>query len=184
MNRSSFTVTQNILLVHFNYCFIFEGKEFLRVHHHDPSFRDSHKIHVLVFNAKEGTTLKVTSIINQKGGVAKTTTSINIAAAWASQGQSILLIDLDPQSSATKSVFGDKEFDKTIYDVLVTQTSADEAIVTSDRFGIDVIPGEIMLSGIDIQLAPQFGRENFLKRKLKNLRRKYDHIVIDCSPSL
>ena len=132
----------------------------------------------------KGSTLKVTSVINQKGGVAKTTTSINIAAAWASQGLRILLIDLDPQSSATKSVFGDREFDKTIYDVLVAQTTADEAIVNSETFGFDMIPGEIMLSGIDIQLAPQFGRESFLKRKLKNLHQNYDHVLIDCSPSL
>ena len=128
--------------------------------------------------------MRVTSIINQKGGVAKTTTSINIAAAWAKQGKRILLIDLDPQSSATKSIFGDREFDHTIYDVLVSQTSAEQAIVSSEPFGIDVIPGEIMLSGVDIQLAPQFGREAFLKRKLKNLYRKYDEVIIDCSPSL
>ncbi len=128
--------------------------------------------------------MRVTSIINQKGGVAKTTTSINISAAWAKQGKRVLLIDLDPQSSATRSIFGDQEFDKTIYDVLITQTAADEAIVRSPTFGIDVIPGEIMLSGVDIQLAPQFGRENFLKRKLKNLYSKYDEVVIDCSPSL
>ncbi len=128
--------------------------------------------------------MRVTSVINQKGGVAKTTTSINIAAAWAKTGKRILLIDLDPQSSATKSVFGDQEFDRTIYDVIVSQTSAEEAIVKSDSFGLDMIPGEIMLSGIDIQLAPQFGRESFLKRKLKNIHRKYDEVIIDCSPSL
>jgi chromosome partitioning protein len=128
--------------------------------------------------------LKVTSVINQKGGVAKTTTAINLCAAWAQEGQRILLIDLDPQASATKSVFGDQEFEKTAYDLLVTQTSAEEAIVTSEAFGIDVIPGEIMLSGVDIQLAPQFGRETFLKRKIKNLQRKYDRVLIDCSPTL
>lgn len=128
--------------------------------------------------------MKVTSVINQKGGVAKTTTSINIAAAWAKEGKKILLIDLDPQSSATRSVFADREFDRTIYDVLITQMGADEVIVPSEAFGFDMIPGEIMLSGIDIQLAPQFGRESFLKRKIKNLHQKYDHVLIDCSPSL
>lgn len=128
--------------------------------------------------------MAITSIINQKGGVAKTTTSINVAASWAQMGKKVLLIDLDPQSSATKSVFGDQEFDNTAYDVILGRLSPEKAIVTSETFGIDVIPAEIMLSGVDIQLAPQFGREQFLKKKLKAIKYKYDAILIDCSPSL
>lgn len=128
--------------------------------------------------------MSVTAIINQKGGVAKTTTSINLASGWAHQGKKVLLIDLDPQSSATRSVFGDQDFDLTIYDVILRPTLAAEAIQNSPEFGFDMIPAEILLSGIDIQLAPQFGREGFLKRKLKPLLYKYDEILIDCSPSL
>ncbi|MCB0413313.1 MAG: ParA family protein [Bdellovibrionales bacterium] len=129
--------------------------------------------------------MAIVSIINQKGGVAKTTSSINIAASWAKGGKKVLLIDLDPQGSATKSVFGDREFDVTIYDVLMSgKHSASDAIVHSDVFDIDMIPAEIMLSGIDIQLAAQYGRESFLKRKLKNIANDYDEILIDCSPSL
>ena len=128
--------------------------------------------------------MSVVSVINQKGGVAKTTTSVNVAAAWADMGKKVLLIDLDPQSSATKAIFGDKSFDKTIYDVIVNRVPANEAVQFSETFGIDVIPAEILLSGIDIQLAPQFGREKFLKRSLSNIRHEYDAIIIDCSPSL
>jgi len=126
----------------------------------------------------------IVSVINQKGGVAKTTTSLNVAAGWAAMGHKVLLIDLDPQSSATKAIFGDREFDKTIYDVIVGGSSMQEVIVHSDDFGIDVVPAEILLSGIDIQLAAHFGRETILRKKLEPVSRKYDAILIDCSPSL
>ena len=124
------------------------------------------------------------SVINQKGGVAKTTTALNVAAAWAKNDIKVLLIDLDPQSSATKSIFGDREFEKTIYDVLVNKLSAEEAIVPSETFGFDVMPSEIMLSGLDIQIAAHFGRERLLKKKLESVKRKYQAIIIDCPPSL
>lgn len=128
--------------------------------------------------------MSIVSVINQKGGVAKTTTSLNVASAWAAEGRKILLVDLDPQSSATKAVFGDREFDKTIYDVIMNQARVEDAIVTSEEFGIDVLPAEIMLSGVDLQLAAHFGREQILRRKLEPVARRYDSIVIDCSPSL
>lgn len=124
------------------------------------------------------------SVINQKGGVAKTTTTVNVAAVWAKRGLKVLMIDLDPQSSATKAIFGDQEFDKTIYDVLVNKLSADQAIVKSEKFGFDVIPSEIMLSGLDIQIATHFGRERLLKKKLESVRKRYGAIIIDCPPSL
>lgn len=126
----------------------------------------------------------IVSVINQKGGVAKTTTSLNVAAGWAKLGHKVLLIDLDPQSSATKAIFGDRDFEKTIYDVVVGGALIQEVIVTSEEFGIDVVPAEILLSGIDIQLAAHFGRETILRRKLEPIARRYDAILIDCSPSL
>ncbi len=126
----------------------------------------------------------IVSFINQKGGVAKTTTAINVAAQWAKEGKKILLVDLDPQSSATRAIFGDEEFENTIYDVLTSEIEAQEAVVHSDSFGIDVIPAEIMLSGIEIIMASKFGRESILKRCLAEVREQYDIIVIDCSPSL
>jgi chromosome partitioning protein len=128
--------------------------------------------------------MSVVSIINQKGGVAKTTTAVNLAFEWAAMGKKVLLVDLDPQASATKSVFGDEEFEFTSYDVVTHNASVKQSVQTSERFGIDVIPGEIMLSGIDIKLAAQFGREKYLKRSLMAVKSKYDAIVIDCSPTL
>ena len=128
--------------------------------------------------------MSVVSVINQKGGVAKTTTAVNVAASWVKQGKKILVIDLDPQSSATRAVFSDQEFEKTIYDVIVGQANIADVIVHSDRFGFDMIPAEIMLSGIDMQLAAHFGREHILKKKLEPIVDRYDSVLIDCSPSL
>ena len=126
----------------------------------------------------------VVSFINQKGGVAKTTTAINVAAQWAKAGHKVLLVDLDPQSSATRSIFGDRDFEDTIFDVLTSEIQAEDAIVSSESFGIDVIPSEIMLSGIELILASKFGRESILKRALAEVKDEYDIIIIDCSPSL
>jgi chromosome partitioning protein len=128
--------------------------------------------------------MSIVSVINQKGGVAKTTTAVNVASSWAKQGRKILLIDLDPQSSATRAIFGDQEFDHTIYDVVMGKMNAEETVVHSEEFEIDVIPAEIMLSGIDVQLAAHYGRERILRKKLESISRKYDSILIDCSPSL
>ncbi len=128
--------------------------------------------------------MAIISVINQKGGVAKTTTSLNVAASWAKQGKNVLLIDLDPQASATRSIFGDQDFDKTIYDVIINRVTPEETVVRSENFGIDVIPSEIMLSGVDIQIAAHFGRERVLKKKLESIKKKYDAILIDCPPSL
>jgi chromosome partitioning protein len=128
--------------------------------------------------------MSVVSVINQKGGVAKTTTSLNVASGWAHMGKKVLLIDLDPQSSATKAIFGDQDFEKTIYDVVMGGCQVEETIQHSDRFDIDVIPAEIGLSGIDVQLAAHFGRETILRRKLEPILERYDSILFDCSPSL
>jgi chromosome partitioning protein len=135
-------------------------------------------------NPWKGELVAIVSVINQKGGVAKTTTSINIAASWAKMGKSVLLIDLDPQSSATKAIFGEREFDQTIYDVLINRTPPEETILTSELFGFDVIPSEILLSGVDIQIAAHFGRERLMRQKIESLKRRYDAILIDCPPSL
>lgn len=126
----------------------------------------------------------VVSVINQKGGVAKTTTSINVASSWAKMGKSVLLLDLDPQASATHAIFGNKDFDNTIYDVLINRVEIKDAVTYSETFDIDVVPAEILLSGVDIQLAAHYGRERILKKAIENIKKNYDVIIIDCSPSL
>ena len=128
--------------------------------------------------------MAIVSVINQKGGVAKTTTSLNLVSGWAKMGKKVLLVDLDPQSSATRAIFGDQEFSKTIYDLIINRIQPEEAVVPSLTFGVDMIPSEIMLSGVDIQIAAHFGRESILKKKLESLNKKYDTILIDCPPSL
>ena len=128
--------------------------------------------------------MAIVSVINHKGGVAKTTTAINVASSWANSGKKVLVVDLDPQSSATHSVFGDMEFEKTVFDVITGRCKASEAIVRAEHFGFDLIPSELLLSSVDIEIAAKYGRERLLKRQLESLKRCYDSILIDCSPSL
>lgn len=128
--------------------------------------------------------MSVLSVINHKGGVAKTTTALNVAAKWADEGKKVLVVDLDPQSSATHSVFGAREFDTTIYDVLTNRGRITDAVVRAENFGFDMIPSELLLSGVDVELAAHYGRERILKRQLDIVRKNYDSIIIDCSPSL
>lgn len=128
--------------------------------------------------------MSVISIINQKGGVAKTTTALNVSHVWAKQGKKVLLVDIDPQASATRSVFGDREFENTSYDLITQKEGVAKIVETSESFGFDVVPGDIMLSGVDIHLASQFGRETFLRKALMPIKAHYDYIIIDCSPTL
>lgn len=125
---------------------------------------------------------KVLAIVNQKGGVAKTTTAVNVAFELASLGQKVLLVDLDPQASATAAVFGNKEFPLSSYDLLLSKAPLEEVIQRSEAFNIDVIPSDILLSGIDLQISQLVGREKILQHKIKLL--DHDVILIDTPPSL
>ncbi len=128
---------------------------------------------------------KIVSITNQKGGVGKTTTCVNLAAFIAQTGRKVLLIDMDPQSNAS-SALGVEVTDNTntIYEILIGECSAKEAISPSVMPGLDVIPSTIDLSGAEVDLVHLNSRENILKEALSTVKPIYDYIFIDCPPSL
>jgi chromosome partitioning protein len=127
------------------------------------------------------------SVANQKGGVGKTTTAVNLGAALAERGQRVLLLDLDPQGHLTinMGVKVPDELEKTIYDLLVDPTvTVNDVVGDSQQMGVHYIPANIELAGAESQLMNEIGREGVLKEKLEAVRRRYDFIVIDCPPSL
>lgn len=128
---------------------------------------------------------KVIAITNQKGGVGKTTTTVNLAAAVASEGNNVLVIDFDPQGNATTGLGIDKgEVHQCIYDVLVNNVAAKLVIQSSKFDNLDVIPATINLSGAELELANMTGREQILKDVIKSIKKNYDFIFLDCPPSL
>ena len=127
------------------------------------------------------------AVANQKGGVGKTTTTVNLGAALAERGQRVLLLDLDPQGHLTinMGVKVPDEVDKTIYDLLVDPTTTvNDVVGDNQQMGVHYIPANIELAGAESQLMNEIGREGVLKEKLETVRRRYDYIVIDCPPSL
>lgn len=122
------------------------------------------------------------AMLNQKGGVAKTTSVVNIGAGLQQQKQKVLLIDLDPQACLTKSLgLKPYELKKTVYHLLVGKASLKEVMV--NRKGLFVVPSNIGLSGVDLELVSQVARESKLKKALGNLD-EFDYLIIDCAPSL
>ncbi len=127
----------------------------------------------------------IISLANQKGGVGKTTSAVNIAAAVAALGKKTLLIDIDPQGNASTGVgFMDRATLKTSYDILVGDISASEAIYKTEFKNLDVIPSRIDLAGAEIEIAEIEARERILKRALATIKDNYDYIFIDCPPTL
>ena len=127
---------------------------------------------------------KIISITNQKGGVGKTTTSINLAASLVKRGKRLLLIDMDPQGNATVGCgVNSNEIEHTVYDLLLLETSAKEAITKSDS-GVDIIAANGDLAGAQVELLNEIGREMRLQKALRAIDDDYDYIFIDCPPAL
>ena len=128
---------------------------------------------------------KFIAVANQKGGVGKTTTTINLSAALAEQGKKVLLVDLDPQGNATSGVgVGKRELENTVYELIAGRITLEECLIETDFLNLSVLPANINLSGAEIDLIDMEDREYYLKKILAPVKDDYDFILIDCPPSL
>ncbi|WP_430789550.1 ParA family protein [Virgibacillus flavescens] len=128
---------------------------------------------------------KIIAMANQKGGVGKTTSAVNLSACLAHLGRRVLLVDIDPQGNATSGVGVNKaDVSQCIYNVLVEDVPAKEVITQSSVPKLDIIPATIQLAGAEIELVPTISREIRLKQSLEVVKGEYDYIIIDCPPSL
>ena len=128
---------------------------------------------------------KIIAIINQKGGVGKSTTAINLGAALGEMGKQVLLVDLDPQGNCSSGLGVEKSLiQQCIYDVLLNDIPLEEVIIPDIAEGLDIAPATINLAGAEVELVSEMARENRLKDAVGSMRGKYDFILIDCPPSL
>ena len=127
---------------------------------------------------------KVISIANQKGGVGKTTTAVNLSTILAKKGKKVLMIDTDPQGNATSGLGISKEVNFSVYDVIINDVEIENTVQTTMVKNLDVCPSNINLAGAEVELVSMMSREYRLKEKIDNQKDKYDYIIIDCPPSL
>lgn len=128
---------------------------------------------------------RIVAVTNQKGGVGKTTTSVNLGACLAYIGKKVLLVDIDPQGNATSGVGVEKgDVQQCIYDVLVDDVDVNDTIKQSKVENLSIVPATISLAGAEIELVPTISREVRLKKALEKVKDEFDYIIIDCPPSL
>lgn len=128
---------------------------------------------------------KIIAIANQKGGVGKTTSSVNLGAGMAALGKRVLLIDIDPQGNTTSGVGVNKaDVANCIYDVLINEVNPQETILETQNDRLHIIPATIQLAGAEIELVSMISRELKLKKALNAIKANYDYVIIDCPPSL
>ena len=134
---------------------------------------------------KEKNMGKAIAIVNQKGGVGKTTSAVNLAAAVGNYGYRVLLVDADPQGNATSGLgINKRDVKKSSYDIIITGTAAKEVIVRTSFKGLDIIPSNMELAGAELELVDIENRENRIRNALAPIKNDYDFIFIDCPPSL
>ena len=128
---------------------------------------------------------QIIAVANQKGGVGKTTTTVNLGASLAYAGKKILLIDMDAQGNATSGLGIRKgEVDKEIYDVLINEVPLEEVVLSTSRENLFIVPATIQLAGAEVELTSLMARETRLKSAIETIGNQYDYVLIDCPPSL